>query len=246
MKKYLSVFTLVARESLYRLPILWIFSALLQAVSFFVTVKGEYIQENMKIYEAFYSYESLSAIIFVLTLLFTGLVLIKTGMEFRSRSGYTLRRLLISERKVFLLQSLYNSIMLFMLLLFEFLLVFILMTAGYGMLEDKFVTNQSVYLGFYGSEFVQNLFAGRDLLRAVRNLLLTVSLGINLSAVTFFMRRSKKHFIGVIYLIFCTAIFILPSEIGAVGSDIFSIAVSLPAAAVSLAAVARGSEAYDI
>ena len=245
MKKYLSVFTLVARESLYRISLLWVLSALAQTVSFYYAVIYKDVQSTMAFSRAF-AYDGISpAVIFGITVLLTGLLLMKTGMEFRTKSGYTLRRLRMEEKKVFLVQSAYNSIILFMLLLSEVVLIFILINAGYLRFDEKFVTNQSVYLSFYESPFVQNVFCGKDILRAARNILMVLSGGVSLSAFTFLWRRNKKFIPAVLLL----AVLALSFTMGAGISDVEFDAGILLAAAVMLfwsvyAVMKRGKE-YD-
>lgn len=245
MKKYLSVFTLIARESLFRIPLLWILSAVAQTVSFVYSVVYKDVQLNA-IFSRAFEYDGISVfVIFGITLLLTGLLLIKTGMEFRTKSGYTLRRLRIEEKKVFLVQAVYNGLMLFLLILFETVLIFALLNFGYMRIEEKLVTNQSVYLSFYESGFVQNVFSGRDALRAVRNILTVSSLGFSLSAFTFLWRRGKKFIPGVLHLALFAGTFWACPGTESLEWDVSLISVAAVMLYWSICTVMRRGKEYD-
>ncbi len=209
MKKYLSVFSVIARESIYRISLLWLISAALQTAVFYFEMNSEHIQQTRLIAEAFSPYGDKICIplIFALTFLLTGILLMKTGMEFRTKTGYTLRRLLISEKQVFVIQAVYNFIMVLLLFVFETALCFILSNWGTAFIDAQFITNQTVYLTFYSSEFISNMFAGRDIMILVRNLVIMASLSFNLSLFSYSWRRGKKYIFGVLILVAASLLF---------------------------------------
>ena len=246
MKKYLSVFSLVARESLFRISALWVASAVIQTVLFYFAVLSEDMKKTQLLYRAF-EYKQWISGAFALTLLLTGILLMKTGMEFRTKTGYTLRRLRISERSIFLLQSTYNSLMLFLLLLFEFVFMFALMNFGKGFIDEKFITNQTVYTGFYISDVLHNVFAGRDIVMVLRNILMMLSLGFNLSAFSMAWRRGKKYIFGVLLLVIICFLFfaINPGMNYDKTTDITYIAISVLMLVSAVVINLRRSEDYD-
>lgn len=202
MKKYLSVFTVIARESIWRIPILWIVSALLQTAVFYLNMFSERVLENKFLSDAFNAYtdELCLPFVFFLTLLLTGLLLMKTGMEFRTKTGYTLRRLRISEKQVYVIQSIYNCLMIFLLFIFEVSLCFALANWGTTFIKADYITNQTVYLTFYTASFLQEIFAGRNIVAVIRNILIILSLGFNLSAFSYLWRRGSKYIFGILVL----------------------------------------------
>ena len=245
MKKYLSVFTLVARESIFRLTLLWILSAILQAVSF---VNALNYSDGRWLYYFSWTFtnDGVSvAVIFAITLFVTGLMLAKTGFEFRTKQGYTLRRLRIDENKVFLTQSAYNALILFMVLMVETVLAFVFLSAGHMQLEDKFVTNQSVYLNFYSCEFVQNVFCGRDILRIIRNVVGVISLGLSLGAFTHLGRRNKKFIPAILLLVFFCALLLLTPDISDWSVDVIFIIAAVAMIVWSLVTVMKRGKEYD-
>ncbi len=202
MKKYLSVFYVIARESIFRISFMWLMFALWQAVVFYIEINSEHVQKTMLIAEAFSNYneEMCVPFLFSLAILLTGVLLAKTGLEFRTKTGYTLRRLRISEKQVFLMQSLYNCIMIFLLFVFEAALCFILSHWGKAFIDPQFITSQTVYLTFYSSEFISNMFAGRDIIILVRNIMMIATVGFNLSLFSYSWRRGKKYLFGLLVL----------------------------------------------
>ncbi len=209
MKKYLSVFSVIARESMVRVSLLWIVSAILQTAVFYKQMFSERVQDRKFLSEAFNTYDDKICIplIFALTLLLTGILLMKAGMEFRTKTGYTLRRLRISEKRVYMLQSLYNCLMIFLLFVFEVSLCFALVNWGTSLIEPEYITNQTVYLTFYTASFLQEIFAGRNIVAVIRNILIVLSLGFNLSAFSYLWRRGSKYVFGVLVLVACAFLF---------------------------------------
>lgn len=238
MKKYLSVFSVIARESILRISFLWIVSAVFQTIIFYTEMNfSDNVRESNLISEAFFSYSDKISVplIFELTLLITGILLMKTGMEFRTRTGYTLRRLAITEKQVYLLQTAYNCLMIFIMFISEVSLCFALVNWGKTLIEPQLVTNQTVYLCFYSSGFLQNLFAGRNILIIVRNLLVIISLSFNLAAVPFMWRRGSKYIPGILLLAAFSFLFWWAPEYGtnAENAGILLLATGMLIAAVS-------------
>ena len=245
MKKYLSVFSLVARESIFRIAFLWIFSAIAQAYSFFYALIYKDVQRSLNFSRAFTDSDISVDAIFTITILLTALLLIKTGTEFRTKSGYTLRRLRIDERNVFLIQSVYSTIMLFLLILFEVVLAFVLLKVGFTRFEEGRITNQTMYLSFYESDFLKNVFCGRDILRIVRNILCVAALGISLSAFTFMLRRREKFIPAILFLAAFASIFLFCPNISYLEWDIGFIISAAIMIVWSLSAVMKRGKEYD-
>ena len=202
MKKYLSVFSLTARESMVKLAVVWILSAVWQGAVFYMNMMSARVQESKILSYAFGNYNDEISIsyIFSFSLLITGIFLVKTGMEFRTKTGYTLRRLRISEKQVFVLQSAYNCFMIFMLFVFETVLCFFLLKWGETLIEQEFVTNQTTYLTFYTTSFLREVFGGRNVITIIRNIIIFASLGFNLAAFSYLWRRGSKYLFGLLVL----------------------------------------------
>ncbi len=198
MKKYISVFCLIMRESFFKIFALIVLALVLQvSLVFFCTpiAAGEEIPSVTAVFD-------MSKIHIVFCVLITALavLLCKTGMQFRTSVGYTLKRLRIREESIFFIQSLYNFIIIAIAVCLEVVLCFYLASFAADNLPDKFITSQSVYLTIYKNQFIQNLFAGRDVLRIIRNILGMLAFSCNCGALSFLYRRGKKWF-GIVIIL---------------------------------------------
>lgn len=244
MKKHLSVFSLTARESIYRIIFVCLLSGTVQTVAFILMAeKLAEIKEIPTISDVF----TLSYVrfIFFAFLLVIYILLSKTGMQFNSKTGYTLRRLKVTEKSVFIWQSIYNFIILLITLLFEVVLCYSLAKAATQILPEKFIEGQSLYMAFYENEFLQNLFAGRDIARIIRNIIALISLAVNFAAFSYLFRRGKKWFGAVIVTAVSFILFVNNQDISYLRQDValilfFAIMIFAAAASVCL----RG-EQYD-
>lgn len=249
MKKHLSVFSLLARESIYKIFLLWIFSFATQAIIFMIQIEKQLSAELPSIKNTFEG--AFIHIIFFIFFVIMLLLLTKTGMQFSSKTGYTLRRLRISEKSVFLWQSLYNFIMVFLTLLFEIALCFILANAAANKLPSQFITHQSVYIAFYDCAFLQNLFAGVDTARIIRNIITVISLALNCAAFSYLIRRNKKLYSLIIVIALSFSIFavspqtISPFAAAGLAEDVFKIFLMLIMDVIAVSAVVLGREQYD-
>lgn len=191
MKKHLSVFYLIARESIYKLFFSGVlFFALQSAIYYAVNKDFSFVFSSLG--HRLDSKENFTLIlVFYAALLLFSLLLIKTGMQFNSKSGYTLRRLRINEKWVFIHQGIYNFLMLMLFFILEVLIMYVLVSFTVAGASEK-AGPQAVYITFYESAFLQNIFAGRDALRAVRNIICIFSYSVNLSAFSYLSRYGKK------------------------------------------------------
>ncbi len=244
MKKHLSVFSLTARESIYRIFFVYLLSGIVQAAAFiFMAEKLAGIQEVPSINDVF----NLSYIryIFFVFLLIIFILLSKTGMQFSSKTGYTLRRLNITEKSVYIWQSVYNFIILLITVLFEVVLCFFLSSAAARILPEEFITGQSIYIAFYENYFLQNLFAGRDIVRIVRNILALISLSVNFAAFSYLFRRGKKWIGAVIVTAVSFILFVRNQDISYLSEDVALISFFVIMTFAAITAVCLRGEQYD-
>ncbi|MBR2410342.1 MAG: hypothetical protein IKB08_01315 [Clostridia bacterium] len=241
MKKYISVFYLTARESIYKIFVLWLASALVQTAAMWLTLN--FNDSFLKV--AFFTSKAFIPVIFSITLILTALLLSKTGMQFNSKTGYTLRRLRIKERKVFYIQTLYNFMMLFCLLVSEVLLIFVLIKGFKGMHPEEGLSVQTEFKAFYKDLFIQNLFAGRDILRIVRNIITVLSLSLNLSAFSFLIRRNSKWIGALLVTALSVMVFVSAPSIRMIDADIIFMIPLVMFIIFALIAVCVKEEQYD-
>ena len=246
MKKYISVFSVIARESMVKISVLWVISAVLQAVIFVREMVRGKANDSALISYAFDLFDDKIGlpVVFGLTIIITGFLLMKTGMEFRTRTGYTLRRLRITERQAYVVQSVYNCFMLFMLFVFETALCFFLVKWGTTRIDAKLLTSQTVYLTFYTTIFLKEIFAGRNIVMVIRNLFFIAAMGFNLSAFSYLWRRGSKYVFGVLVLVAAALLFIEGPDWGYV-ENITVTVVSVGILLIAIGMVRSRRKEYD-
>lgn len=251
MKKYLSVFSLITRESIYRLTLLWIVSAFAQLAcltyNFYIDTNNSKLQlHSLSVERLFQSWnDSHISFVFYISLILFVLLLVKTGMEFHSKTGYTLRRLRISENKVFILHGIYNSVTLLMFLVAEVFLFFIFVLVIKNYFPEEIISSQTLYKTFYRSDFIHGLFAGRDILRAVRNVFAMSALGFNLASFSTLIRRGKKWFPAVILIALFYFLYAEGAGLSQVAFDIIFTAISVVFLITSIIYTVTRGEQYD-
>lgn len=188
MKQHLSVFMLMVRSSFYKILGLLALMAVAEATLFHFALDGganlEHVVKYSRITYPFY-------IVFVLLTL----LLCSAGCEFGSKTGYTLRRLSISEKRVFFWQCVYNTAAYLLFWAVQVLVAVALCTAYVTVFADSpYITHQTLFLAFYRSDFLHSLLPMENILFWVRNLLFFVSLGVTTAHFPYSQRRRSKFY----------------------------------------------------
>lgn len=187
MKKYLSVIYPAARESFYKILLVWALGAVVQSVSVVISMnKNSNLDSNFLPDAVRYS---VWAIFFV-----TCFLLCKSCVGFSSETSHTLCRLRVSEKAVFAMQSLYNCVVFVLGILSEIILMFLLLLMSQKYIDSEFVSVQRIYLMFYRNGFLFSLFCGFNFVCIVRNVFLVISCAVNCAAFSFLLRRKHKWF----------------------------------------------------
>lgn len=135
------------------------------------------------------SWAALVCVVFFTVAIF---LLILTGYEHGSKQGYTLRRLSVSERSVFLWQAVYNTFCCFLfwaVLLGIALALCKLYVAKVGL---EYVSGQTIFLAFYRNNFLHSLLPLEETSRYIRNVVLILGLGISSACFPFKQRRGTR------------------------------------------------------
>lgn len=163
----------------------------------------------------------------------------KTGCEYGSKQGYTLRRLSVSERNVFVWQSIYNSFCFFMLWSVQTLLAYALCKLYLAKVDPMLTSGQTIFLAFYRNNFLHSLLPLSEVSRWIRNILLLGCLGL---AAAHFPYRQRRGKVGVTIIAMTSLSLVFFSRaIGSLGNDILIIILSIANAAGVLDNVFRGS-----
>lgn len=227
MKKHLSVFGLFVRSSIYKVIGILLIMCALEILLFHTELKGALSDYNSESeHNTFAQLEnifsdSIAPWCFALAFALITVALCLTGTEYKSKTGYTLRRLSVSEKHVFFYQALCNFFMYFLLWATQAALCYILSLYYINSSPEAFLGNQTVFLAFYRSKFLHAVLPLSNALLWVRNFLLIIALSLS-SAEFPFKQRRKSFSVTIIALcVYCIAFF--SREIG----DIFSIVTVL-------------------
>lgn len=240
MKKQLSVFNLMATSSIYKITALL---GIMGIIEFFLfrramlagpdpgtgTFHIEYVFDH-----------SLAFWIFSIALVILTVLLCLTGYETSSKQGYTLMRLSISEKNVFILQALYNTLCYFLLWSIQLLIVFILGFYFVKNAPEEYVTNQTLFLAFYRNDFLHALLPFEDIAIWAKNLVTFLAFGICSSGFTYAQRRGKRGF--ELLLLLGAAIIFFAAPLGEYQRTIFSIVIQLFCIVVTLVRILTKEE----
>lgn len=241
MKKHLSVFMLMARSSIYKiLGLLALMAAVEGALFCFVLSRGDvggaYSLELM-------IQQSHILWVFGAGFLLMTLLLALTGCEGKSKCGYTLKRLSVSERWVFFWQSVYNVLCYLLLWAVQILIAVALCRLYEGLAAPEYVSGQTVFLAFYRSDFLHSLLPFEDAVFWVRNAAFALSLGV--CAARFpLAQRAGKRFTEVIVLV-CGVFWLFSREIGAFGSCVLATCFSLFCAGIAVSCALGVEVTYE-
>lgn len=203
MRKYFSVFYLTSRQSFYKIIALMCISGIVQYIFFQkeLDALSSFNRSNLTGYRDLERVTSLSAInvIYAATVVAVLVLLTITGTAFGSKCNYTIKRLSVSEKAYFYIQSIYNIIVLVFLLGFEILLTFVFSNMYIAVANKDFISNQSIFLAYYRNDFLHSLLPLADTLIIIRNALQIFALSLAASFLSYKQRRGKKS-VAVIFL----------------------------------------------
>ena len=228
MKKYLSVFMLTARNSLFKILAIFGANVIMQVIAYIVLVKRQIqvLGANLDRVGIEYSFETgktplVCAVCFVLICIY----LAKTGCEFSAKTGYTINRLSVSEKKFFLIQSVYNLAVLTVFYVLNLAIAFLLIKLYLSFKPIPAVTNQSIFIAFYRSNYLHSLLPLSDVLRFAANCVNTVALALLLSVFSFKQRRGKWSIAALCFTAFTVSSFL--RETGSINADCTVMAIGL-------------------
>ena len=189
MKKYISVFSLIAKNSIYQIAgLLLLLVAVDSALAWYYLFVRSYGLSTF-FQNGTGRLGMVLAVIFVLI----AVVQIRRGDIYSGPQGYTMRRLVISEKAVAVLQILYNLLCWLILWGVQVLTVFVICKIYYTFGADAGdpLVNQQIFLLFYISPLLHSLLPMEDVLAWVANVVMVVELSVA-SAHWAVLRREKK------------------------------------------------------
>lgn len=233
MKKHSSVFGLYARSSVYKVLLVLLVMVLAEGMIFRSGLQ-EALREYDEAAELFAS-EGLGvtylvrpevlfgrqrlAWVFAAAVTAISVILCVPGCEFGTKTGYTIKRLQVSERACFFWHTLCNLML--------FLLVYAVQIAvawGLGLYYVKqappdLISDQSIFLMFYRSEFLHSLLPLADIRIWIRNLFLLLGFSFAAAGFSYQQRRKKKPM--AMFLMLVCSVFFFSQEIAGFSNFMF-------------------------
>ncbi len=225
MKRHLSIWMLMARSTICKVLGLLLALAAADGALFALTLRqGTSILGLEQVLTEWPFPIAFGACLLLLTA-----VLCLNGCEFSAKQGYTLRRLRVSQREIFLWQAVHNAVCYFLLLAVQTLIVLALCRVYVARYPDM-VNGQTVFLAFYRVPFLHSLLPLADVWRYVRNAVLCAALGVCAAAVPVQQRQGNRGFAVVILTISTVAFFcqsMASGDAGMIGAAVVITAVAL-------------------
>lgn len=201
MKKHLSVFLLAARAGVYRLILVLVLTAAAEGAFFRIGLHSSALELAVR--------AGGMAIVFCAAFLLLTLLLCGSGCAFSSQPGYTLRRLSVSERSVFLSQAAFHAAAYLILWCAQVLLA-LLLCRGYVAANPEHSSSQSIFLAFYRNAFLHSLLPLEETGRWVSNTVLALGLGLCTAAIPFWQRRRQKKLVPILMILLAALFFRSP------------------------------------
>ena len=208
MKRYLSVFEMIARSSMYKVLLAIAAMVVAELIYFYLAitnVHGTSIEE--------YIDDSYFGIVFKIKYTLITVFLILPGMNIGSVQSYTLKRLRIKEKWIYWLQATYNFLAFVLLWGVQLMVILgMIIIFANNSPEGVIITNQTMFLAFYRDQFMHSILPLEDAI----NWLVLISVGAvtALAAAEFTkLQRVGKKALELCVMVAITWI-IFPRELG--------------------------------
>ena len=158
MKRYLSVFEMITRSSIYKVLLILIAMVAVQVISFYLKVS----EGGIRSFESHIN-ECSFDISFKMAYVLITILIVLPGMNLGSIQSYTLQRLRIKESRVFCLQALYNFFTYVLLWGMELFALLVCGMIHYQKFADNGMwNNQTMFLAFYKNDFMHTILPLED------------------------------------------------------------------------------------
>lgn len=241
MRQHLSVLMLAARSTIYKVLALLVAMAVAEGLLFQTTLQKALAGEPLGLEQVIS--QSRIALVCGLGFLLLCALLSVAGSESRGgKLGYTLRRLSVSERGVFLWWASYNVACFFLFWVAQLAIAMLLCRLYLSRMDPAYISGQTVFLAFYRSRFLHSLLPLAEASRYARNGVLVLCLGVCAACSSWRQRRGQRG-IAVVALAAITAVS-FPQAMGSFGSDLLLVLIAIGTATSALAGVwkERGDE----
>ena len=210
MKRYLSVFEMITRCSIYKVLGLLLAMVIAESIALGIAWNQQLAVYQPNLEE--WIDQSYIVITFGIAFFLLTKILSSTGTNVGSMQGYTLQRLRIEESEVHKLQCIYN-ILAYVLLWMTQLVVFLVAAVVYVTYKSNVVlTNQTVFLAFYRNEFMHSILPLEDGFGWCLIVFFIVVTGVLVARLSRMQRSGQTAWSVVVFLVM--SVFCFPRELG--------------------------------
>jgi len=197
MKKYISIFELFARSTIYKILPVFVTMGAAQVFMFQKAMSEWFPMDAYHLeFQAieYYTLEymmsrSKNEIFLGIAFVLITAILCWCGCNIGSKSSYTIQRLQVTEKRIFVMQSIYNSLC-YVLLLGAQIGVLLIQSSLYAVRAGH-LTNQTVFLAYYRSDFMHSVLPLEGTMRWTENILIVLGCGVSAALFTYLQRRGK-------------------------------------------------------
>lgn len=172
MKKYVSVWMLLARSTIYKILDVSVLAAIVEFILFYRTYKKEVFSEMFQL--EYVVAQSGIMWVFVVLVILTIILLGQNGYEFTGKQSYTWKRLQITEKSIFLLQVTYNVACFLMVWAIQLFVAILFGKLYLNWTTPQLISGQTLFLAFYRSNFLHTLLPLEDIVIWIRNFVVIV------------------------------------------------------------------------
>ena len=197
MRKYISIFELFARSTIYKILPVLVAMGTAQIMMFRKAMSEWFPMDTYHLdFQAieYYTLEymvsrSKNEIFLGIAFVLMTAILCWNGCNLGSKSSYTIQRLQVTEKRIFIMQSIYNSLCYVLLLGTQVGIVFV--QSSLYAARAGHVTNQTVFLAYYRSDFLHSVMPLEGTMRWTANGLIVLGCGVSAALFTYLQRRGK-------------------------------------------------------
>lgn len=209
MKRYISVFEMITRSSIYKVVLILLLMTGAEIGLFLHSMEKHVLDDEYYALEMIVEYSNMVWALLIAFLLITAVITL-TGCNIGSNQNYTLRRLRISENKVFFLQVLYNILCYVLLWATQWAVLWGCSLIYMEKAVD--VNNQTMFLAFYRNDLMHSILPLEDVWGWI--LLICIICGCSIAAAGFAQQQRNGKIGWELFLILAVTIITFPRALG--------------------------------
>lgn len=217
MKKFVSVFGLLAKMSFYKIILIFVILSVLQLSLYGIRLNGILTEDINNIPMLEETFNFIYPISFLACLCMVCKVLISSSNH-SEKTAYTVGRLQIGEKAFFYIQTVYNFLMLFALFAVQAILLFAMCKYYINNAPSELVSEMSMFMAFYTVDFLHSVLPLDETFMVSGNLSIIIGLSFACALFSYKSRHGKfSYSILVLLAVVCLS---FTRSMGNISNDI--------------------------